>query len=132
MRRRTYVRPLAFIEDEERALDQLGQVAVEMSVLVNDDPFLDSVRNQILTGRVTHNGSRLSFRFDPEKGRISGRGCQFWSLNTGTLHILCREEKLGSSEAEDHAYLNDTTADELYRGILEIWRMEQVREVMLS
>ncbi len=131
MRRKTYVRPLAFIEDRDRAIDQLRQVAVEMSVLCNDDPFLDPVRARILTGRVTHNASFLSFRFDPDKGRISGHECRFWSLSRGTLRI-CREEKLGSFEDEDHAYLDDTTAAELYRGILEIWRMEQVRSVMES
>lgn len=130
MRRRTYVRPLAFIEDRDRAVDQLRQVATEMSVLCNDDTFLDPVRARVLTGRVTHDANQLSFRFDPDGGRISGRGCRFWSLNRGSWR-LCREEKKGFSDA-DEAFLNDLTADELYRGILEIWRMEQVRAVMDS
>lgn len=130
MRRRTYVRPLAFIEDRGRAIDQLKRVAIEMSVLCNDDAFLDPVRSRVLTGRVTHDANQLSFRFDPERGRISGRGCRFWSLNRGSWR-LCREENRGFPDRE-RAFLNDTTADELYRGILEIWRMEQVRAVMDS
>ena len=124
MKRRTFEVPRFHVDDADRALPYLRQVSLELGLLMDDDPFLDSVRARLLRGLVERRGGSLTFRFDPERGRHR-RGHEY-VVEHGRL---VRADNWCLDEPQE---LDDLRAETLLAAIRELWSMDLVRDVMAS